>query len=266
MKTLKLDHNLAELVRAGKLTTTWRINDDKDLLVDDQVELVDKVDPRQRNSWEVFGVATIDSVVIKRLADIEEADKPEHEGYASEEEMYATLKKYYGRDIRPQTLVKIIRFRFKPYAIPRRFQPEANYPTKVEKIKLYADGGSRGNPGPSASGYVLMDMDDVVVIKSGIYLGITTNNQAEYLALKSGLEEAIKLQAEDVQVYMDSLLVVNQMKGVFKVKNRDLWPIYESIKELAKHFRHITFSHVPREFNKAADAMVNETLDAALKA
>lgn len=131
-----------------------------------------------------------------------------------------------------------------------------------KEIKLFGDGGSRGNPGPSASGYVLMDMDDNILFKTGVYLGITTNNQAEYQALKFGLEEAFKLGAREVAVHMDSLLVVNQMKGVFKVKNRDLWPIHESIKETAAKFKKVTYTHVPRELNKLADAEVNTTLDA----
>ncbi len=135
---------------------------------------------------------------------------------------------------------------------------------KYKEIKMYADGGSRGNPGPSASGYVLLNMDDTVIKKSGVYLGITTNNQAEYQALKYGLEEAQKLGAREVQVFMDSLLVVNQMKGIFKVKNRDLWPIYEAIKDQATFFKKVTYTHVPRELNKLADAEVNETLDAEL--
>jgi ribonuclease HI/pterin-4a-carbinolamine dehydratase len=134
----------------------------------------------------------------------------------------------------------------------------------IKQIKLFADGGSRGNPGPSASGYVLMDMDDNILFKSGVYLGITTNNQAEYQALKFGLEAAQKAGAREVDVHMDSMLVVNQMKGIFKVKNRDLWPIHESIKELASHFKKVTYTHVPRELNKLADAEVNTTLDAEL--
>lgn len=266
MKTLKLDHISAGLVRNGQKTSTWRINDDKDLSVNDQVELIDKVDSKNRASWEIFGVATIDEVISKRMGQLSQADEIGYEGYESKEAMYKAYRGWYGKDVGPDTPVKIIRFSFQPYAIPRRFRPEANYPTKVEEVKLFADGGSRGNPGPSASGYVLFDMDDNIVLKSGIYLGITTNNQAEYLALKAGLEEAIKLQAEVVHVYLDSLLVINQMKGIFKVKNRDLWPIHESIKELTKRFKHINFTHVPREMNKQADAMVNETLDEALEA
>lgn len=139
-------------------------------------------------------------------------------------------------------------------------------PVVVKQVKLFTDGGSRGNPGPSASAYVVMDMNDQVIKKSGVYQGITTNNQAEYQAVRIGLEEARKLGAREIDVYMDSLLVVNQMKGVYKVKNRDLWPIYEAIKEQVKQFKSVTFIHVPRELNKLADAEVNETLDAELKA
>ena len=130
-----------------------------------------------------------------------------------------------------------------------------------DKVKLFGDGGSRGNPGPSASGYVVLDMEDNVLVDKGVYLGVTTNNQAEYTALKLGLEECQKMGVKEVQVYMDSLLVVNQMKGIFKIKNRDLFPIHENIKELAKEFEKVSYSHVPREFNKLADAAVNRALD-----
>ena len=266
MKSLKLDHNLAQLVREGKKTTTWRVNDDKDLSVNDQVELIDKLDPKDRTSWQIFGIATLDQVIQKRLGELDDSDRRGHEGYASDDEMYTVLRRYYGKDVGPDTPVKIISFSFQPYRVPRRFQPEANYPMAVKEVKLYADGGSRGNPGPSAGGYVLLDMTGTVVIKSGIYLGITTNNQAEYLALKAGLEEAVKLHSEIVHVYMDSLLVVNQMQGIFKVRNRDLWPIHESIKQLLLQFTRVTFTHVPRALNTVADSMVNETLDEALRA
>jgi ribonuclease HI/pterin-4a-carbinolamine dehydratase len=133
-----------------------------------------------------------------------------------------------------------------------------------DEVKLFGDGGSRGNPGPSASGFVILDMEDTVLVDKGVYLGVTTNNQAEYTALKLGLEEALSMGVKQVHVYMDSLLVVNQMKGIFKVKNRDLWPIHDAIKGLAAKFEHISFSHVPREFNKLADAAVNRALDEQL--
>lgn len=135
------------------------------------------------------------------------------------------------------------------------------------EIKLYADGGSRGNPGPSAAGFVLLDMHDEVIFKNGLYLGVTTNNQAEYQALKLGLDEAHKRGAQEVHVFLDSLLVINQMKGIFKIKNRDLWPIHQAIVDQLKNFKKVNFTHVPREFNQLADRMVNDILnDTDLKA
>jgi ribonuclease HI/pterin-4a-carbinolamine dehydratase len=133
-----------------------------------------------------------------------------------------------------------------------------------EEVKIFTDGGSRGNPGPSASGFVILDMEDTILVDKGVYLGVTTNNQAEYTALKLALEEARKMGVRQAHIYMDSLLVVNQMKGIFKVKNRDLWPIHDAIKKMAAQFDEVNYSHVPREFNKLADAAVNRALDQQL--
>ncbi len=132
---------------------------------------------------------------------------------------------------------------------------------RPRRVKLYSDGGSRGNPGPSASGYVLLDENDKILADEGVYVGVTTNNQAEYTALKLGLEAALKMGAREVDAYMDSLLVVNQMRGIFKIKNRDLWPVHDAIKELVVRFAKVNFTHVPREHNKLADAAVNRALD-----
>lgn len=127
---------------------------------------------------------------------------------------------------------------------------------------IYSDGGSRGNPGPSASGFVIMNANEEVVHQGGMYLGITTNNQAEYHGVRLGLEKALEMGAKSVDFRMDSLLVVNQLTDVYKIKNRDLWPINERIKELASQFEKVTFSHVRREFNQLADGMVNKILNA----
>lgn len=144
-------------------------------------------------------------------------------------------------------------------------QVDAEKTTQITEVQLYADGGSRGNPGPSASGFVLLDMDGNVIFEQGVFLGITTNNQAEYQALKFGLEAALHtFRAKEVHVYMDSLLVINQMKKIFKVKNRDLWPIHDAIQQLLPKFERVSLQHVPRELNKLADAEVNKCLDAQL--
>lgn len=134
----------------------------------------------------------------------------------------------------------------------------------ADEVKIFTDGGSRGNPGPSASGFVVMDMEDNILVEHGVYLGVTTNNVAEYTALKLALEECRKMGVKQIHAYLDSLLVVNQMKGIFKIKNRDLWPIHDAIKKLAATFEEISFDHVPREFNKLADAEVNKALDGHL--
>lgn len=127
---------------------------------------------------------------------------------------------------------------------------------------VYSDGGSRGNPGPSAAGFVILGRDQTVVEQGGEYLGITTNSQAEYHGVRIGLERALELGYRRIDFRVDSMLVVNQMNGVYKVKNRELWPIYERIKGLVAQFESVRFSHVRREFNQLADGMVNKTLDA----
>jgi len=261
MKTLKLDHKLAEMVRTGQKTSTWRIYDDKDISVNDHIELLDKVSPGDPSTWTVAGTARVDEVVEKRLGEISAADMDGHNEYASREDMLKDFQKYYGPQVTFETPIKLIHF-----TLDKKTQTVVNESMpKLTEAKLYADGGSRGNPGPSASGFAIMNMDNQVVVKKGIYLGVTTNNQAEYQALKLGLEEARNMGIRELHVFMDSLLVVNQMLGRFKVKNRDLWPIHDSIKQLVTGFGHITFTHVPRELNKIADGAVNEALDQALE-
>ena len=132
---------------------------------------------------------------------------------------------------------------------------------RVKHAKLFTDGGSRGNPGPSATGVVLLDMEDNVVKNSSKYIGETTNNQAEYQALLEGLELAGSLGVKELEVYMDSELIVKQINGIYKIKNVDLKPIYDDVKSKALNFSKISFTHVPRAMNKLADALVNETLD-----
>jgi ribonuclease HI len=262
MKTLKLDHSLADMVRRGDKTSTWRIYDDKDIRVNDSIELLDKVKPSDPATWVPVGNARVDMVVEKRLGDITAADFDGHEQFTSREEMLKTYQKYYGPQVTFETPIKMIHF-----TLDKKTQSVVNSTMpKLAEAKLYADGGSRGNPGPSASGFAVLNMEGQVVVKKGVYLGLTTNNQAEYQALKLGLEEAKSMGIQRLHVYMDSLLVVNQMLGRFKVKNRDLWPIHDAIKQLAASFKEISFTHVPRELNKIADGAVNEALDEAERA
>ncbi len=264
MKTLKLDHQLATDVLSGRKSSTWRMFDDKDLSVNDEVRLLDKVDPERPETWRAIGTARINTVVQKRLGDVAREDYEGHNPHDSQQAMLDEFRTYYGSNVDLDTPIKIIRFTFNNDPDDAEVSDDKKTPLLME-VKMYADGGSRGNPGPSASGFAVLDMHDKVVVKKGVYLGVTTNNQAEYQALKLGLEEAKAMRVKDVHVYMDSLLVVNQMLGIFKVRNRDLWPIHLAIKNLVPHFNQVTFTHVPRALNKIADAAVNEALDEAAK-
>lgn len=261
MKKLKLDHHLAELVRSGKKKSTLRLFDDKDISVNDVLLLVDKVDPHDPGTWREIGIATVNQVIERRLAELTPRDLDGHEPYENAQAMLEDFRRYYGSDVTLQTPVKVIQFTFTgQYQTDR----STDIILRADKVIIYADGGSRGNPGPSASGYVIYDENRNVLVYRGIYLGITTNNQAEYTALKLALEEARNIGAKDVEVYMDSLLVINQMRGLFKVKNRDLWPIHDAITQLIKQFKKVTFTQIPRESNKRADAAVNQALDQQL--
>ncbi|MGO3702220.1 MAG: reverse transcriptase-like protein [Candidatus Saccharimonadales bacterium] len=130
-----------------------------------------------------------------------------------------------------------------------------------DRYILYSDGGSRGNPGHSAAAYVIQNPDGDVLERGGAYLGITTSAQAEYHGLRLGLERALELGLKKLEYRLDSLMVVNQMKGIYTVKNRELWPINERILDLLTQFDDVMFTHVRREFNTLADGEVNRILD-----
>lgn len=257
MKKLKLDHVLAQRVLNGQKTTTWRLFDDKDLAVNDEVLLIDKVEVNDPNTWRVIGMATIDAVHERRLADVTDEEMGS-EDFSSQEEMLAAYRHYYGPNVSLATPVKIIQFHFTAAPVKDKHLEVLPRP---DKVMIYADGGSRGNPGPSACGYAIYDEHHTLLVNRGTYIGITTNNQAEYMALKLALEEAKSVGAREVHVYMDSMLVVNQMRGIFKVKNRDLWPIHEAAERLCSDFRRVDFTQIPRESNRIADAAVNAALD-----
>jgi ribonuclease HI len=135
-------------------------------------------------------------------------------------------------------------------------------PAEKVKITLFADGGSRGNPGPAACGAVLFDESGAAVREIGQYLGHTTNNVAEWSGLIAGLEAALDLGATEIDVRLDSELVVRQLSGQYRVKHAALVPLHGKAKTLLRRFGKTHIAHVPRARNKAADALVNQTLDA----
>lgn len=131
----------------------------------------------------------------------------------------------------------------------------------MKKITIYSDGGARGNPGPAGIGAVLYDLKNTKIAEISIFLGISTNNQAEYKALIAGIKKAKELGASDLDCFLDSELVVKQLKREYKVKNKDLAPLFLEIYNLSCDFNKITYTHVPRELNKVADKLANEAMD-----
>ncbi len=128
---------------------------------------------------------------------------------------------------------------------------------------MYTDGASRGNPGPAAYAVILCSEGNKVIKKLARYIGTTTNNEAEYRGLIAGLQEALKLGGEELEVVSDSELTIKQMNGQYAVKAANLRPLNEECRSLAKKFTRITFRNVPREHPmiKQADALANEELD-----
>jgi ribonuclease HI len=128
---------------------------------------------------------------------------------------------------------------------------------------LRCDGGSRGNPGPGAYGFVLSDPSGAEVEACGEYIGHVTNNVAEYRSLIAGLEAAARHRAQPLCVAMDSELVVFQMTGRYRVKNAGLKPLHEQATQALRHLGRVRWTSVPREDNGRADGLVNEALDRA---
>lgn len=123
------------------------------------------------------------------------------------------------------------------------------------------DGGARGNPGPGACGAVVRDRSGKVIRQEGKFLGICTNNEAEYQGLILGLETVLDMGADVVEVSMDSELVVKQVKGLYRVKEPRLAQFFKKVKELEGQIGLVTYISVPREKNKLADSIVNNVLD-----
>ena len=131
------------------------------------------------------------------------------------------------------------------------------------RARLLTDGGSRGNPGPAAYGYVLEAEDGTVIAARGEAIGIATNNVAEYRALLAGLERAADAGIDELAVVSDSELLVKQMRGEYKVKNAALRELWDEANERAGRLGRVTYAAVRREHNELADRLVNEALDRA---
>ncbi len=130
---------------------------------------------------------------------------------------------------------------------------------------VYVDGSSRGNPGAAGIGYYIVGENGQLIKRGGNFIGFATSRVAEYYAMKEGIEQAIELGFKSVRFVSDSLMVVNQLNGIFQIKNHDIMPIYADIQELLKQFEVVAFTHVPRTQNAAADKEANLAIDRVIK-
>ncbi|MFQ5330449.1 MAG: ribonuclease HI family protein [Thermodesulfobacteriota bacterium] len=133
----------------------------------------------------------------------------------------------------------------------------------ADVLHLYTDGASRGNPGQAGAGVVIINGAGDVVKRLGKYLGVTTNNVAEYEALILGLESASEMGGRKIAIFADSELMVKQVKGEYRVKNSGLLPLYRKVSALLKHFEKYKITHVVRSKNSAADELANIAIDKA---
>ncbi len=131
----------------------------------------------------------------------------------------------------------------------------------ADEIEIYTDGGSRGNPGPSGGGFAIYKAGKLVRKGSEFY-GKKTNNQAEYLALRSALRDAYAhFKEHKIKCFLDSKLAVEQVNGNFKVKSPNVKPLFEEVRRIADQFDRFSIHHIPRNQNKVADQLANEAMD-----
>ena len=132
---------------------------------------------------------------------------------------------------------------------------------RLKKVVIYADGASRGNPGQAAIGAVILDEQGRLIASVSRRIGRATNNQAEYRAIIAALEEAIRLGLRQVDIRLDSELVVKQINGEYRVKKVTLKPLCQQVKQLLGSLEGFTIAHIPRRQNMEADKLANKALD-----
>lgn len=141
----------------------------------------------------------------------------------------------------------------------------SNFRSTANTIIINVDGASRGNPGPAGIGYCIHDESGRIIERDGEFIGFATSRVAEYYAMRKGIERAIELNLKSVHFISDSLMVINQLNGIFSIKNQDILPIYRDIKSKLENFTAVSFSHVPRSQNAVADKEANIAIDKILK-
>lgn len=134
----------------------------------------------------------------------------------------------------------------------------------MKKLIIHLDGASRGNPGPAAIGVVISNEKEKVILEIKEYIGKFTNNVAEYRALIRALEETKKYNPTSAIFYLDSELLINQINGIYRTRNKDLIPLLQKVRKLSNKFPQIKFQYIPREKNKRADKLANLAINLAV--
>lgn len=129
------------------------------------------------------------------------------------------------------------------------------------RLRIFTDGGARGNPGPAGIGVVIYDESGKIIKKFGKFLGEKTNNEAEYEAVIAALKSASEFGASQVTIYLDSELVARQLNSIYKVKNLRMQELALKVRNLETKFKKVSYKTIPREKNERADALVNEAID-----
>ena len=144
---------------------------------------------------------------------------------------------------------------------PSRISPRDT----ANSVAVNVDGASRGNPGPAGIGYCISDNAGQIVEQGGEFIGFATSRVAEYYAMRKGIERALELGYKRVRFFADSLMVVNQLNGIFHIKNQDIIPIYNDIQSKIDQFDAVSFTHIPRSNNQIADHEANLAIDKILR-
>ena len=181
---------------------------------------------------------------------------------AREEPLSITLKAFPG--LTRERLARLIERSAESMARASNRTSPGTDGSVPSKVRVYSDGAARGNPGPSGAGAVLVDASGNVVDRLGKYLGIQTNNYAEYMGLLLGLKRARELGIREVEVFADSELMIRQLGGRYQVRSPSLRPLYEEALRLLNEFSRVKFVYVPRKMNAAADEMSNRAIDERL--
>ena len=203
------------------------------------------------------GASRISNLYIIYTVGVDENEKPAPAGRYS---AYKYIKDFTSSNIRlDEASLSVFEI------VEGKVSPRLSARDTANAATVYVDGASRGNPGPAGIGYYILDTNGIVLEQGGEFIGFATSRVAEYYAMKRGIERALDLGLKSARFISDSLMVVNQLNGIFSIKNQDIIPIYNDIEQQLTNFDAVSFTHVARSANAIADNEANMAIDKILK-